>query len=145
MWEVKTTSRPDQWNSSTIIKWGTRESQTKHKNVHITNQSIKSPKLTNEKQEDKIYQKKNRAAVEANFSLCRPPIKISTVQNKEQNVKNLQSKFHVDPTVKKWENAVSRLLLCVKTGNLISLLRSQFLLLQTSNQHLHRPEWRTRW
>ena len=144
MWEVKTTSRPDQWNSSTIIKWGTRESQTKHKNVHITSQNIKAPKLTNEKQEDEIYPK-NRATVEANFSLCRPPIKISTVQNEEQDVKNLQFKFHVDPTEKEWETAVPKLLLCVKTGNLISLLRSQFLSLQISNQHLHRPEWRTRW
>ncbi|QHN84495.1 uncharacterized protein DS421_16g529110 [Arachis hypogaea] len=62
-------------------------------------QNIKAPKLTNEKQEDEIYPK-NRAAVEANFSLCRPPIKISTVQNEEQDVKNLQFKFHVDPTVK---------------------------------------------
>ena len=91
------------------------------------------------------YTQKNRAAVEVNFSLCRPSIKISTVQNEEQDVKNLQSKFYVDPTVKEWEYAVPRLLLCVKTGNLISLLRSQFLSLQISNQHLHRPEWKKKW
>ena len=75
--------------------------------MHITSQNIKAPKLTNEKQEDEIYPK-NRADVEVNFSLCRPPTQISTVQNEEQDVKNLQSKFHVDPTVEEWENAFQR-------------------------------------
>ena len=76
-----------------------RVSNKAQKNVQITSQNINAPKLTNNRQEDEIYPK-NRADVEANFSLCRPPIKISTVQNEEQDVKNLQFKFHVDPTVK---------------------------------------------
>ncbi|MED6121884.1 hypothetical protein PIB30_034308 [Stylosanthes scabra] len=79
-------------------KKGTRESQITAPNVHTTSQTTQVPKLINKNKEDENTTTVELLSVHV-FSNHRAPIKISTVQNEEQDELNVQLKFHNDPTV----------------------------------------------
>ncbi|MED6158585.1 hypothetical protein PIB30_034133 [Stylosanthes scabra] len=73
----------------------------------ITSQTTQAPKLINKNKEDENTTTAEPLSVHI-FSNHRPPIKISIVQNEEQDEVNVQLKFHNDPTVNEPNKAQCR-------------------------------------